>query len=223
MLIETLKLAFLFLLVFVAMRILGKTLLSQWTAYDLVTIFFLAYSALSAVEVQGFIHACICIFLIMSLYLVLSKLSMHRILNHFIIGQPSILIRNGEIIQKNLQKTRFSLIELLSTLRSSGYPDIKDLEYAILEPNGKISIIPRENMRPLKPKDMDIDVTFSGLPITVVNEGNINHRNLQLIERDEQWLKNKLADYGYDNLHHIYYAYIKDNGELTIYPDVSYI
>ena len=76
MVMETLKLAGLFFLVFVVMRLLGKTLLSQWTAYDLVTIVFLSYAALGAVKIQGFVHAVICIILIGLFYLGLSRLSL---------------------------------------------------------------------------------------------------------------------------------------------------
>ena len=219
MIIETLKLGCLFILVFIVMRLLGKTLLSQWTAYDLVTIIFLSYSALGAIKVDGFFHAVICIFLIGVLYLVVSRLSLYAGLTSVIVGEPTIIIKHGKIIQKNLKKLRYSLTELLSTVRASGYPDIQDIEYAILEPNGQISVISKENLRPVTPKDLNIEIPYSGLPITVIAEGRIETENLTLIEKNEQWLQNEIKRHGYDKVETIFFAYTKDDaGSLTIFP-----
>jgi uncharacterized membrane protein YcaP (DUF421 family) len=219
MVIETLKLSGLFLLVFVVMRFLGKTLLSQWTAYDLVTIIFLTYSALGAVKVQGFFHALICIILIGFFYMMLSKLSLREALSRLIIGEPTILIKNGEIAQKNLKQIRYSITELLSSIRSFGYPDIQDIEYAILEPNGQLSVIPKNNLRTLTPKDLNINPKYPGLPITVIAEGRINHKNLTFMNKTEEWLNSELERHGYYDLRSIYYAYVKEeNGSLIIFP-----
>ncbi|OIJ21400.1 hypothetical protein BKP45_01060 [Anaerobacillus alkalidiazotrophicus] len=219
MVIETLKLSCLFILVFIVMRLLGKTLLSQWTAYDLVTIIFLSYAALGAVKVKSFYHAIICILSIGILYMILSRLSLCGRLTSIIIGEPTILIKHGKIIEKNLKKLRYSLTELLSTVRAFGFPDIQDIEYAILEPNGKISVIPKNNLRPLTPKDLNIDCQYIGLPITLIAEGKIEKDNLALIDKSEEWLINELNLNGYHDLQNIFYAYIKDDiNSLTVFP-----
>ncbi|RKL66242.1 hypothetical protein CR203_16975 [Salipaludibacillus neizhouensis] len=219
MVIETLKLSGLFILVFIVMRMLGKTLLSQWTAYDLVTIIFLSYAALGAVNVQGFFHAVICIILIGVFYMALSKLSLCGALTHIIIGEPTILIKNGEIIQTNLKQLRYSITELLSTIRSFGYPDIQDIKYAILEPNGQISVISKGNLRPLTPKDLNISPEYTEFPITVIAEGRMKHKNLSYINKTEEWLISELEHKGYQDLRTIFYAYVKgDNDSLIIFP-----
>ncbi|WP_100407802.1 DUF421 domain-containing protein [Bacillus solitudinis] len=218
MILETLKLSGLFISVFIVMRLLGKTLLSQWTAYDLVTVIFLSYSALGAVKIEGFFHALLCIILIGFFYLTLSRLSLREALTRFIIGEPTILIKNGEIAQKNLKQIRYSITELLSSIRSFGYPDIQDVEYAILEPNGHMSIIPKNHLRTLTPKDLNINPEYQGLPITVIAEGRIKHKNLALLNKSEEWLKSELERKEY-NLKAIFYAYGKeDNESLTIFP-----
>lgn len=219
MMMETVKLAVLFLLVFAVMRILGKTLLSQWTAYDLVTIIFLSYSTLGAVKIESFLHATISIIIIASLYLMLSKLSLFPPFTKLIIGEPTILIKHGKIVNQNLKKIRYSLAELLSTVRAFGYPDIQTIEYAILEPNGKISVIPMAHLAPLTPKHMHIDIEYQGLPITLVAEGRIQHENLQLIEKTDVWLKSELKRNGHEDISSIYYAYTKDNnGTVIVLP-----
>jgi uncharacterized membrane protein YcaP (DUF421 family) len=221
MIIETLKLTALFLLVFIVMRLLGKTLLSQWTAYDLVTIIFLSYSALGAIKVKGFFHAVICIILIGFLYMGLSRLSLHESLTRFIIGQPTILIKNGEIIQKSLKQIRYSITELLASLRALGYPDIQDIEYALLEPNGHLSIIPKKQLRPLTPKDLNIETTYQGLPLTVIVDGRIKLENLNFINKTEEWLEKELERNGYHDLTKIFFAYVKDCNNpqsITVFP-----
>lgn len=219
MIIETVKLTILFLLVFTFMRLLGKTLLSQWTAYDLVTIFFLSYSALGAVKISGFIHAVISVLIIAALYLFLSKISLFPAFTKLIIGEPTILIKHGKIIHKNLKKIRYSLAELLSTVRALGYPDISDIEYAILEPNGKISVIPTGELSPLTPKHLNLNIDYTGLPITLIAEGRIQFGNLKLIDKDKKWLMDNLKHNGYNNTKNIFYAFVKDgNGEIKFFP-----
>jgi uncharacterized membrane protein YcaP (DUF421 family) len=220
MILETLKLSGLFISVFIVMRLLGKTLLSQWTAYDLVTIIFLSYSALGAVKIQGFFHALLCIILIGFFYLFLSRLSLREALSRFIIGEPTILIKNGEINQKNLKRIRYSITELLSSIRSLGYPNIQDIEYAFLEPNGHISVIPKYYLRTLTPKDLNINPDYLGLPITVIAQGRIKHKNLIFMNKTEKWLKCKLERQGYHDLRTIFYAYVKDdNDSVIIFPN----
>ncbi|WP_332631584.1 DUF421 domain-containing protein [Halalkalibacter flavus] len=219
MVLETLKLAGLFLLVFIVMRLLGKGLLSQWTAYDLVTVIFLSYAALGAIKVQSFFHAIICITLIGSLYLTLSKLSLYEGLSRFTIGEPTILIKNGEIVQKNLKKVRYSITELLSTIRTFGYPVIEEIEYAILEPNGHISVIPKNNLRYLTPRDLDLNPEYTGLPITVIAEGKVKYESLTFINKTEEWLLSELEHNGYYSFNTIFYAYVRShNHSLSIYP-----
>ncbi|WP_227936121.1 DUF421 domain-containing protein [Alkalihalobacillus deserti] len=219
MILETLKLSGLFISVFIVMRLLGKTLLSQWTAYDLVTVIFLSYSALGAVKIKGFFHALLCIILIGFFYLTLSRLSLREALTRFIIGEPTILIKNGEIIQKNLKQIRYSITELLSSIRSFGYPDIQDIEYAILEPNGHMSVIPKSYLRTLTPNDLNIKPKYPGLPITVISEGRIKHENLKFMSKTEKWLKNELEGKGFHDFRAIFYAYVKEeNNSLTVFP-----
>ncbi len=78
------------------------------------------------------------------LHLLLTKLSLFNKLNRFILGHPIILIKHGDIIFENLQKSRYPIAELLSNLRVAGYPSVHEIEYAILEANGAISILPKK-------------------------------------------------------------------------------
>ncbi|MBZ9537250.1 DUF421 domain-containing protein [Cytobacillus oceanisediminis] len=104
-------------------------------------------------------------------------------------GKPTILVKHGKIVYKNLRKNRYPLSELLSGLRTARYPDI---EYAILEATGEISILSREELVPVTPKDLHKKVEYHGFPIAVVIEGKVQKRNLKLINKNEEWLKQEL-------------------------------
>ncbi|WP_158737046.1 DUF421 domain-containing protein [Alteribacillus sp. YIM 98480] len=208
--IEILKLAVLFVLIFVIMRLLGKSLLSQWTPYDLITIFFLSYVGLSVIEIKDFSHGVISILVIGLLYSLIARLSLVQPLSQFIIGEPTILVKHGKLSVKNLKKSRYSLAELLSSIRTAGYPDIKEIEYVLLEPNGKLSVIPKPEVTPVTLQNLNITPDYKGLPIAVIVEGRVQHKNLKLINKDKDWLKKELYVKGYAKTEDIYYAVVRE-------------
>jgi uncharacterized membrane protein YcaP (DUF421 family) len=113
------QLILLFGLVVLAMRCMGKTLLAQLTPPDLAAIVFLVTLAVSPMEVKGIGQAIIGIIIIVVMYFLFSKLSLFRWINRLFIGNPTILIKHGKISKRELRKTRFSLVELLSAIRAA--------------------------------------------------------------------------------------------------------
>ncbi|WP_319592978.1 DUF421 domain-containing protein [Bacillus paralicheniformis] len=211
MFVFVVKLILLFLVFILAVKLLGKSALAQLTPYDFGAIIFLAYLAFGPIEVKGIEEGIIGMAVITIAHLLISRLSLFNWLNTFIIGRPTILIKHSKFIYKNLERSRYSLAELLSNLRASGYPDIKDIEYAILEANGEISILPKKELVPVTRKDLHIKHEYSGLPIAVVIEGKVQKQNLKLIHKDEEWLKNELKAKGYHQIKDIFYASVRDN------------
>lgn len=193
------------------MRLLGKSLLSQWTPYDLVTIVFLSYSAFAAIKFINFFQSVLSIILIGIIYLAIARLSLIQPISRFIIGEPTILIKHGKIIEENLRRSHYSLAELLSSIRAAGNPDIKDIDYALLEPNGQISVIKSQDVTPVSSKDLNIKTDYKGLPISVIVEGRIQYRNLRLINKNKEWLMKELEAKGYHQIQHIFYAYVNDH------------
>ncbi|WP_188208118.1 DUF421 domain-containing protein [Alkalibacillus aidingensis] len=208
--LDFLKLVTLYLLIFCVLRLLGKSLFSQWTPYDFVTIVFLGYLAFIAIDIDGFFSAIIGILIIGFVYLVVSRLSLIQPFDRYIVGEATILIKHGKIIEKNLKRSRYSLTELLSSIRIAGSPDIKDIDYALLEPNGQISIIKNRDITPVTPRQLNIETEYKGLPIAVVIQGRVQKRNLKSIDKDEDWLMKELRFKGYKSLDGIYYAYVND-------------
>lgn len=210
------KLILLFGLVILAMRCMGKTVLAQLTPPDLAAIVFLVTLSVTPIKADGIVQAIIGITIIVVMYLLFSKLSLFRWLNRLFIGQPSILIKHGKISRRELQKTRFPLVELLSAIRTAGYPNIQDLDYVILEPNGDLSILPNQAVVNLTPRHLNIETDYQGLPIAVIVEGKIQHKNLKLIQKDEKWLQEELANKGFYQPNNIFYAAVSDKDHSLI-------
>ncbi|MGH4118309.1 DUF421 domain-containing protein [Clostridium sp.] len=107
-------------------------------------------------------------------------------------GTPSILIRNGKIDISELRSQRFNINDLLEELRLKGYFNISDIQYAILETSGELSIMPVTQQNVVTKADLKIKTAQESLPIPLIMDGNINYKNLKLLSKDETWLKSIL-------------------------------
>lgn len=114
----------------------------------------------------------------------------HKLLN----GKPAILVKNGKIIETNLKKQRFGMDELLEQIRVAGYPDIRDIEYIILETSGQISIIPKPEKNVITLRDMHLIPEKVGYPRVIIFEGKLYESNLKYIGYNQEWLKKKLKE-----------------------------
>ncbi len=214
-------LVLIFILYISVVRMLGKSALAQLTPHDFAALFFLAYVAFQPIQIDTYTQALIGIIAIGLTHHLLSRLSLVDGIKHWIIGQPTVLVRHGEILPANLKRSHFSLVELLSVLRTSGYPRVKDIEYAFLEPNGDVSIVPKREYAPLTPSHLGMEPEYEGIPLTMIVEEKIQKRNLKLINRDEEWLSEQLATQGYNGTSNIFFAYILDGDnelEVVTYP-----
>ena len=132
-------------------------------------------------------------------------------------GTPTILIQDGKILQKNLKKMKFDINDMLEEIRSAGYFDLSQVEYAVLEANGQVSILPKPEYRPITPSDMKIKVNKEGLCCNAIIDGKIMHNNLKNINKDEKWLMNQLKVKGYSDLSKILLVTIDINEKVVIY------
>ncbi len=138
-------------------------------------------------------------------------------LRRWIIGTPILMIQNGKILEKNLRKVMIDVNDLLEQCRSAGYFDLNEIEYAVMEANGKLSILPVSEYKPLTPKDMKIKVSKSCLCANVIIDGNIMKKNLKNMNKTEDWLKQELKVKGYQDTNQILLATLDNQEKLTIY------
>ena len=107
-------------------------------------------------------------------------------------GKPVIFVKDGKIIEKNIAKMHYNIAEVLAALRYKGVYDLNEVEFAVLEVDGTISVLKKPQSTPLTPKDMDIPTQYKGLPSIIVQEGKILLENLRKNNLSRNWLAERL-------------------------------
>ena len=132
-------------------------------------------------------------------------------------GTPTILIQNGKIIEKNLKKVKFDINDLLEECRGSGYFDLSQIEYALMEANGKLSILPKGEYLPVTVKDMNLKPIKQELVANIIIDSRIMHNNLKNMKKDNAWLEKALKLKGYKTLDNILLATLDNNDKFIVY------
>lgn len=136
-------------------------------------------------------------------------------LRKFFMGEPSIVVYNGVICEKELMKQRFNLSDLLEELRVLGCFDISDVFVAVLETNGKLSVIPRDNARAATVEDLQLkNVRHEGLPCTVILDGKLNRCELKRSGRTESQITEEITKRGAEKISDVFIASIDAEGEM---------
>lgn len=138
-------------------------------------------------------------------------------LRRFFMGTPTIVIQKGKLLESNLKKLKLDVNDLLEECRCNGYFNIEEIEYAIMEVNGNISILPKGKYKPVVIQDLDLEVPKQGLCANVIIDGKLMSNNLKIALKDEAWLLNEINKQGYDDYSKILLATLDINGKLTVY------
>ncbi|WP_392486113.1 DUF421 domain-containing protein [Haloimpatiens sp. FM7315] len=109
-------------------------------------------------------------------------------------GKPSILIDNGKINIYELKNQRININDLMEELRLKGYYDIGDIKFAILETSGQLSLMPNSSLNPVTKKDLNLNTPQDKLPITLIIDGKLNHKNLKISSKNMDWLNSQLKN-----------------------------
>ncbi len=202
------------------MRIMGKRQLGELEISDLVTTFLISEIAslpITDTEIP-LTHAIIPIVVLLSLEVSISTLlSKFPKIKFVFSARPSTLIKNGNICKKALADSRLSFDELFSQLRQQGYDDISQIEYAILEQNGNITVIQKAKYKPISPDTIGISVKETGIFHIIIEHGKINKHGLEAIGYTQKKLNKILSSLGYTEKD-IYLMMINDAHETRIIP-----
>ena len=186
----------LYLLLMVGLRLLGKRQIGELEPSELVLT--LIISDLAAVPMQDFgiplVNGVFPILILLCLSMILSFVNLKSVrFRSILCGKPAVIIREGRLVQQNMNKTRLTIDELYEQLRSQGITDLKCVKYAILETNGKISVLPYTRENPVTPKILGAQVQDETLlPILLINDGRVMSDNLRASGRDLRWLEQQL-------------------------------
>ena len=191
MLISYLRAAFLYLVLILSVRLMGKRQIGQMEASEFVVTMLVAN--LASIPMQDaaipLYSGLVPILVVLGMELTLSGLILRSVLiRRFFCGKPIILIDNGKILLENLRRTRVTLDELTGHLRQKDVLDIQTVQFAILETDGSLSVFPYPKDRPATAKEAGIKADRQYLPFTIVEDGYVSKENLQKAEKDYAWL-----------------------------------
>ncbi|MPM69757.1 hypothetical protein SDC9_116705 [bioreactor metagenome] len=213
------SLVFLSLLVFT--RILGKTQVGHLTFYEYIsgiTIGSLAANIASADSGKVWNHYYDLVLFVLLTYLISQITIRNRPLRKLIDGSPTVVIENGRIVEENMHGLRYDIDELNGNLRQQGVLDPSEVQYAILETTGDLSIIKKTDYQTLTKSDLNIHLPNPSFPVELIMDGVIIERNLRKTNHSKVWLESQLADRGVSDISEVTYAVIDSKGQLFVNP-----
>lgn len=205
---------------FLVTKMLGKKQVSQLSLFDYVIGISIGnFAAEMTINLEtNYWNGIFAVVLFGVIAYLISYLSMKSIvLRRFFMGVPTIMIQHGKLLEKNMRKVKFDVNDLLEECRGAGYFNLEDIEYAVLEVNGMLSILPKVDKRPITVGDMQLKVPKEGLCANVIIDGKIMKQNLDNINKDKEWLTKQLKVMGYSDIRQILLATVDIHEKVVVY------
>ena len=207
MLIITVRTVIIYFVILFAVRLMGKSELSKMSAFQMVVIFMIAELGAIPIDdpslslLNGMISICTLIFLQVLISWLSTKSEFFK---NIITGAPSILIDGGRINIHELKQLRITLTDFMEQLRIEGYPSPNQIQYAIMESNGQLSIIPKDDKN-------------HGLPLILVSDGTLYPQNFDMAKISENKFKKKLQEADIDDLNDVFLSVFDEKGKVRVY------
>ena len=198
MLITFIRSIFLYIIVLIVMRLMGKREIGQLQPFELAISIMIADLASTPMADPGIpiTNGIIPILALLVMHLIISVVNIKSIkARQILCGKPAILIYRGRIDEKTLRKERFTVNELEERLRGNNIVNIADVEYAILETSGQVTVIPKPDKKNITTGDMGIKSDYEGITYDLVLDGKVMYENLKILKKDYNWLKNELGKF----------------------------
>lgn len=205
---------------FLVTKMLGKKQVSQLSLFDYVIGISIGnFAAEMTINLEtNYWNGIFAVVLFGVIAYLISYITMKSItLRRFFIGVPTVVIQHGKLLEKNMKKVKFDVNDLLEECRSAGYFNLEDIEYAVLEVNGMLSILPKVDKRPVTVGDMQLKVPKEGLCANVIIDGKIMKQNLDNINKDKEWLMKQLKVMGYSDIRQILLATVDIHEKVVVY------
>ena len=199
MLIIFLRSIVLYIIVLIVMRLMGKREIGQLQPFELAIAIMIADLAAVPMAETGIpiSNGIIPILGLLVMHLLISMMNLKSLkMRELICGKPSILIYRGKIDEQKMKKERFTINELEERLRGNNVSNIGDVEYAILETSGQITVIQKPNKRTTIPEDFNIMPEYEGISYDLVVDGKVMKQNLDKLQKDYHWLEKEVSAFG---------------------------
>ncbi len=230
-----------YLLVFTVMRLMGKREIGKMSVFDLVISIVIAEIAVFLIDdpSRSYWHAVIPMVTLMVMQIVIAIITMRfRGLRLFFDGKPTIIIAKGKLNREAMRKQRYNLDDLMLQLRENKIASVGDVEFAILETSGKLSVVPKEK-KPARPSETAVRIPqlgshqthgedrldfppkyrFEILPIPLIMDGKVQDTNLEKLGKTRFWLKNELQAKSVSDFKDVFLCTIDHKGKLYVDSD----
>lgn len=207
-----------FIYLFLLTKLTGNRQISEMGMFDYISSITIgSIAAELAIDIENIWEPIIA----MAVYGILTALmpllsSKFSLLRSFLEGKTYILMENGILYEESFKKTKIDIDEFLYACRKKGFFNLEEIQLAVFERNGKISILPVSGARPATPKDMNLQVAQAYPDINVIADGKVFSQNLKFCKKDEKWLEKELAKQKVKK-EDVFLAVISDNNTLRIY------
>ena len=213
-LVRTLVIYFTLLL---AMRLMGKRQLGEMELSEFVLAAMIADLASNPLQDMGvpLLNGLVPIATLFCCEVLIAGITLKSVrLRSVIFGKPSILIRRGKILQEEMFKNRFTLDELMQELRSQSINDLSEIEYGILETNGRLSVILFPAQRPATGAQLGLAPEEGGYPSILISDGRVLDANLRRLGLERGWLDRQLKDHGVRSPEQVYLLTATETGKV---------
>lgn len=207
-------------ILFILTKLMGNREISQLTMFDYIvsiTIGSIAAEMATSLEnnfmepvVAMVVYGVITVFIS---YITCKNLNLRR----FFTGRARVLLDNGKLYRKNFKSAKIDLNEFLMECRINGYFNLSDIQTAILEPNGRVSFLPKSLKRPATPEDLNLSPSPENIVINVILDGVLLKENLSKTGNNINWLENNLKDQGINDIKKVFLATCDNQNNLSVY------
>lgn len=206
------------LLLFLTLKT-GRRKIGEMPVYDFLTILVIGSVIGADISEPDIPHTPV-LFAVLAM-VVLQHLISRLLINHKKIAKhitfgPTIIIQNGELLKGNLERLKYPIENVTMSLREQGIFALDEVEYAIVESSGKISVLKKPELLPLTPSDMKLSATRKGLSIPLITDGKVHEDNLQHLNLTNSWLSSQIQQAGINEISEVFYADINAQGKLFV-------
>ena len=204
---------------FIIAKIIGHKQMSQLDFFDYITgITIGSIAAELATELEQPLKPLIAMVVYGVITVILTFLtSKIPMLRKYINGTPTIIMSNGKIMRKNMKKAKLDLSEFMVLCRQEGYFNLDDIQTAVFEYNGRLTVLPKSLKRPANPEDLNLSPKSQYITTEVIMDGKILEENLKRMGLDGVWLEKQIKKQGYKNAKEVFLGLCDENKQLTLY------
>lgn len=212
------------IVLFVLAKLMGNREISQLSIFDYITSITIgSIAAEMATSLKdNFMEPLVAMIVYAIVSIIISVSTSHSIkLRRMITGRTLVLFKNGKLNIENFKKAKMDIDEFLTQCRTSGYFDLEDIHTAILETNGKVSILPKSLKRPATPEDLNLNPKQESMVANIISDGIVLSENLKSTGNNEAWLQKNLKAHGIKSPKDVFLATCDDENNFIVYAKLE--